>query len=388
MMNTPPRALIIGGGIGGLTAAVAFRQKGWEVAVYEAAPELRPVGKGIWAPPNAMQTLAKLGLAAAVAEAGCPLDGIQIRTQSGTVLSRFDLGPVKTQYGHTTISIHRAALIGLLAAALPAGVLHLGKRFSRFESSPDQVAAAFEDGSAAQGDLLVGADGIRSVVREQLFPGVKLRYSGQTCYRGISAMKLPDALSNTCWEVWGGRYRFGFSSIQHGQVYWFAPMTAPAGGDFQTSETAAELADCYADFPNPIPQIIAASSMADVIRTDLYDFPPIPRWHEGRVVLIGDAAHAMTPNLGQGGAQAIEDALVLAEEFSQQHSAAEALGRFERIRMSKVKWVVNTAWRLGQMAHVQAPPARWLRDLALRWLPEQVNRKQLDRLYRLDQGSE
>lgn len=388
MMNTPPRALIIGGGIGGLTAAVAFRQKGWEVAVYEAAPELRPVGKGIWAPPNAMQTLAKLGLAAAVAEAGCPLDGIQIRTQSGTVLSRFDLGPVKTQYGHTTISIHRAALIGLLAAALPAGVLHLGQRFSRFESSPDQVVATFEDGSAAQGDLLVGADGIRSVVREQLFPGVKLRYSGQTCYRGISEMKLPDALSNTCWEVWGGRYRFGFSSIEHGQVYWFAPMTAPAGGDFQTSETAAELADCYADFPNPIPQIIAASSMADVIRTDLYDFPPIPRWHEGRVVLIGDAAHAMTPNLGQGGAQAIEDALVLAEEFSQQHSAAEALGRFERIRMSKVKWVVNTAWRLGQMAHVQAPLARWLRDRALRWLPEQVNRKQLDRLYRLDQGSE
>ena len=188
------RVLIIGGGIGGLTAALAFHQKGWDVAVYEAAPELRPVGKGIWVPANAMQVLNKLGLAASVAEAGCPLDTIQLRTKSGTVLSTFDLGPVKTQYGHTTISIHRAALIGILSAGLPAGTLHLGKRFSRFESSPDQVVAYFEDGSQAAGDLLVGADGIRSVVREQLFPGVQFRYSGQTCYRGISEMKLPSAV--------------------------------------------------------------------------------------------------------------------------------------------------------------------------------------------------
>ena len=141
------RVLIIGGGIGGLTAALAFHRKGWDVAVYEAAPELRPVGKGIWAPANAMQVLNKLGLAASVAEAGCPLDTIQLRTTSGTVLSTFDLGPVKAQYGHTTISIHRAALIGILSAGLPAGALHLGKRFSRFESSPDQVVAYFEDGS-------------------------------------------------------------------------------------------------------------------------------------------------------------------------------------------------------------------------------------------------
>jgi len=169
-------------------------------------------------------------------------------------------------------------------------------------------------------------------------------------------------------------------------VYWFAPVNALAGGNVQTSEIAAKLADWYADFPSPIPEIIAASSISDVIRTDLFDFPPIPRWCEGRVVVIGDAAHAMTPNLGQGGAQAIEDAMVLAEELSRTDAIAQALGRFERIRMPRVKWVANTAGRLGRLAHVQNPLARTLRDFALRWTPERVNRKQLDRLCRLDHG--
>ena len=169
-------------------------------------------------------------------------------------------------------------------------------------------------------------------------------------------------------------------------MYWFAPVNALAGGNVQTSEIAAKLADWYADFPSPIPEIIAASSISDVIRTDLFDFPPIPRWHVGRGVVIGDAAHAMTPNLGQGGAQAIEDAMVLAEELSRTDAIAQALGRFERIRMPRVKWVANTAWRLGRLAHVQNPLARTLRDFALRWTPERVNRKQLDRLCRLDHG--
>lgn len=378
------RVLIIGGGIGGLTAAVAFRRKGWDAVVYEATPELRPVGKGIWMPTNAMQVLGRLGLAATVTKAGWPLDRIQLRTKTGTVLSTIDLGLVQAQYGHTTISIHRATLVDILSAGLPPGMLHLGKRFTGFVQEANEVVARFEDGTEVRGDLLVGADGIRSAVREQLFPKVRLRYSGQTCYRGLTEMDLPNGLTKTCWEVWGGRCRFGFSAVGPHQVYWFATVSCQEDGEDRSGATTHQLAEWYTGFPSPIPELVAGARTEDIIRTDLHDFLPIPRWHGSRIVLIGDAAHAMTPNLGQGGAQAIEDAFVLAEQLDGHDSTAEALDRYQRMRMPKAAWIVNTAWRFGQLSHWQNPAARWVRDLALRWTPRWVNRNQLNRLYSLD----
>ena len=372
-----PRVIIIGGGIGGLTAAVAFRRRGWGVAVYEAASEFKPVGKGIWVPPNAMQVLARLGLADAVIHAGWPLDRIQLRTTAGAVLSIVDLDAVKAEFGHTIVSVHRAKLLELLAAGLPPDALHLGHRFNGFTEEPGRVVAHFEGGREASADLLVGADGLRSAVREQLFPGVPLRYSGQTCYRGVSMMDLPAELSHTCWEVWGGRRRFGFSAIGPRQVYWFAPVTAPAGA------VEGFRAEWYAGFPEPIQAIVAASHDLDTIQTDLYDFAPIPRWHAGRVVLLGDAAHAMTPNLGQGGAQAIEDAFVLAERVGGSEPLADALAGYEAVRRPKATWVVKTAWQLGKLSHWQSAPARWLRDRALRWTPGRMSRASTRRLYRL-----
>lgn len=372
-----PRVIIIGGGIGGLTAAVAFRRRGWGVAVYEAAPEFRPVGKGIWVQPNAMQVLARLGLADAVARAGWPVERIQLRTAAGAVLSTVDLDAAKAEFGHTIVSVHRAKLVELLAAGLPPDALHLGHRFTGYAEEPGRVVAHFEGGVEASADLLVGADGLRSAVRGQLFPGVPLRYSGQTCYRGVCEVDLPAELSRTCWEVWGGRYRFGFSAIGPRQVYWFAPIVSPPG----SAETLR--AEWYAGFPEPIPAILAASRAEDVLQTDLYDFAPIPRWHAGRVVLLGDAAHAMTPNLGQGGAQAVEDAYVLAERVGGGEPLADALARYEAVRRPKATWVVNTAWRLGKLSHWQNGPARWLRDLGIRALSGRMGRASTRRLYRL-----
>jgi len=380
-----PRAIIIGGGIGGLTTAVALRRKGWDAMVYEASPELRPVGKGIWVPTNAMLVLDRLGLADAVTQSGLRLDQIQLRTKTGTVLSTIDLNLVQAQYGHTTISIHRAALVDILSTGLPPGTLNLGMRFTGFVQEANEVVARFQNGTEVRGDLLVGADGIRSVVREQLFPEVRLRYSGQTCYRGITEMDLPNRLAYTCWEVWGDNCcRFGFSPVGPRQVYWFAPMSSSEGVEDRIGTTKNQLAERYMGFPDPVPELIAATEAAEIIRTDLHDFRPIPEWHDGRAVLIGDAAHAMTPNLGQGGAQAIEDALVLAEQLDRHDSIAEALDRYQRLRMPKAAWIVNTAWRFGQLSHWQNFAARWVRDLALQWTPKWMNQNMLNRLYRLD----
>jgi 2-polyprenyl-6-methoxyphenol hydroxylase-like FAD-dependent oxidoreductase len=301
------RILIVGGGIGGVAVAVALRQRGFEPSVYEAAPELHPVGKGIWVPTNAMQVLDRLGLSAAVARAGWPLERIQLRSVRDGLLQDFDLRPVIARFGHATISIHRAALVQTLADALPAGTVHLGKRCTGVESDPAGVTVRFADGSQERGDLLIGADGIHSAVRERLFPPVELRYSGQTCYRGIADMELPAGLEHTCWEVWGGALRVGFSAIGPRSLYWFAPLLAPAGSPAPAKALSAWLADQYAAFPAPVPEMLRQTA-AEIIRTDLYDFAPRSPWSCGRVVLLGDAAHATTPNLGQGGAQALEDA--------------------------------------------------------------------------------
>jgi 2-polyprenyl-6-methoxyphenol hydroxylase-like FAD-dependent oxidoreductase len=144
------------------------------------------------------------------------------------------------------------------------------------------------------------------------------------------------------------------------------------------------LLDAYQEFPNPIPEILAAASAEDTVRTDLFDFPPMSAWSRHNVVLLGDAAHAMTPNLGQGGAQAVEDAFVLAEQFGQASSVAEALENYERIRVPKAKWIVKTAWSFGRISHWRNPWARRARDEAIRWTPSSISQKQLDKLYSLN----
>ena len=258
---------------------------------------------------------------------------------------------------------------------------HLGKRCTGLTQAQDGVTVQFQDGTQVEGDVLVGADGIHSVIRRALFPDVALRYSGQTCYRGIATMELPPSLARTCWEVWGGESRFGFSALGSRQVYWFAPMTAPAGSAEREETLSEQLAERYAGFPAPIPDIIERTPVAETIRTDLYDFLPCTRWWQGRVILLGDAAHAMTPNLGQGGAQAIEDAFLLAHKLSSYGIISEAFREYERLRMPKVRRMVHTAWRYGQIAHIRSRGLQRLRNLAMQSVPDWLNQKRVEWLY-------
>ena len=373
---------VVGGGIGGLATAVALQRRGFDVHVYESAAELGSVGKGIWVPTNAMLVLDRLGLGDAVAARGVALGRIEVRDKDGGVLQAVDLGDVHARFGRTTVSILRAELQAVLVGALRAGTLHLGKRCIKVDSNDSGAVASFDDGTHAEGDVLVGADGIRSVAREAVSPKVPLRYSGQTCYLGVAHLQLPPHLSRTVWEVWGGAHRFGFSSVAEDRVYWFAPATAPEGG--REPPDVTELGSRYADFPAPVPDIIRHTPVGDVIRVDLHDFAPITRWSRGRVVLVGDAAHAMTPNLGQGGAQAVEDAYVLAEALAREKAPEAAFAAYARVRQPKAKRIVNKAWWLGRLAHVEAPPLRRLRNTTLRLTPDRVNRQQAYALYSLN----
>ncbi|HEX6988767.1 MAG TPA: FAD-dependent monooxygenase, partial [Bacillota bacterium] len=334
------RIVVIGGGIGGLAAATALSQKGFDVRVYEAAPELQPVGKGIWLPTNAMLVLQRLGLDAPLLDLGVALEAVEILDAATGPVMHVDLDAVKKRLGQPFLSIHRHEVHQVLLAHLRPDSLHLGKRCVDIRRDLPKPVLRFADGDDIEGDLVIAADGIHSRLRRLLFPQASLRYAGQTCYRGIAAVELPPALRRRALEVWGGDSRFGYSAIGEDQVYWFAPVTAPPAPAGKHPVDPAELLRRYRSFPDPIPALLENSDPNAVIRTDLYDLTPLDRWARGRVVLLGDAAHAMTPNLAQGGAQAIEDAYVLAQCLASHGDLDEALRAYQHKRVPRVRRVV------------------------------------------------
>lgn len=376
--------IIIGAGIGGLTTAIGMRQRGLDAVVYEATPELRPVGAGIQVPPNAMQVLQRLGLAEAVQQAGVPLRQAEIVDAHQGLLQRVELGAAERQYGFPNVAIHRARLHSVLLGALDQRQVQLGKACQSVEQTAEGVQVCFSDGSTSQADIAIGADGLRSIVRQHLFPNVQLRYSGQSSYRAIAPCTLPDAFEGVGQEIWGPGCRFGFAAIAPGEVYWYATVDAPAGEQDAPGSAKARLVKLFAAFPPPVPVMLQATPEAHILRTDMFDFMPIPSWHSGRIVLLGDAAHATTPNLGQGGAQAIEDGYVLAQCLAQHQQPTYAFAAYEAVRRKKAALVVKRSWQLGKITHWQHPLARAARNALVRATPASATARQFEALYRLN----
>jgi 2-polyprenyl-6-methoxyphenol hydroxylase-like FAD-dependent oxidoreductase len=371
---------IIGGGIGGLTTALALQRAGVEARVWESSPGLRAVGAGLWLPPNAMAVLDELGVAADVIAAGVPLARAHVSDTAAGVLTGMDMKAAAERLGHTTVAVRRSRLQEVLLSALEPGTLRLGQRFTRYHEDGDVVTARFSDGSTASGALLVGADGIHSAVRQQAFPGSNLRYSGQTCYRGLAAMRAHGDLYGTGAEIWGGSHRFGYSAVDMGTVYWFAPVLGAAGGAVP-ADVKAHLLEAYAHFPPPVPDILAATEEDAILQTDLYDLAPLPGWCAGRVALLGDAAHASTPNLGQGGAQAMEDALALARRVTREGATPAALQSYWQARRRRAGMIVSRSRTFGRMAHWTHPAARALRNVVLRSVPARLQARQIETLF-------
>ena len=369
--------LIIGGGIGGLSAAIALRQRGFDAHVYEAAATLAPVGKGITVPLNALLVLDRMGVGANVAASGVAIEHASVHDLDSGLLQHLDLSGVHRRWNRGSIALQRSALQEVLLAALPAEVVHLGKRLAEIVQDGDTVTARFADGTSATGCVLVGADGVHSAVRGTVAPDARLRDAHQTCYLGLAPFRLPDALRHTAREVWGGAARFGFAPVAPDLVYWFAPLSTD---HHAVPGSADDLRARYASFPDPIPALIAATPFSALTRTELRDLLPLPRWSQGRVVLLGDAAHAMTPNLGQGGAQSIEDAEALADALAAHPHVHAAFAHYERARRARVQRITATSFVLGRLAHTRSPWLRAVRNGLLRATPDWVNRRQLDRL--------
>src|SRR6516164_7670611 len=289
-----PKIAIIGGGIGGLTAAVALARMGLAAEVYEQAPVLEEVGAGVGLWPNALTALAPIGLAGKVAQLAVKLTGQGIKRPDGAWLLCIPGEVMAQRWGAGFVLVHRAELQQLLARELGPSSIHLGARCTGFEDSGQAVTAYFADGRKVQADVLVGADGVHSVVRAQLFGPAALRYRGYTAVRSITpagSVPLPrDGI-----ETWGQGARFGFAPARGDRIIWYATWNAPPGGE-RDGGLRPRLRTMFGAWHDPIPAVIAATPAAAMIRNDIYDRRPARTWSRARVALIGDAIHPMTPD--------------------------------------------------------------------------------------------
>ncbi len=376
------RITIIGGGITGLTTALALNKLGFSCEVYEKADELNDVGAGIWIQPNALKILDWLAIGKTVRENGALLDQFFLANSQLLPYRKTATKGVQNERGNKIVAIHRARLQKILYKALSKDVVKQGQEFHSYKYEGDRVRVSLDDKELLT-DFLIGADGINSKVRNTTFPNTLLRFSGQTCWRGISDIELPTAYQNSGIESWGHKIRFGFSQIDKNLVSWFAVINAREMENEPTINVKTQLEHLYRGFHPLILKIISQTKSNRIIQKDISDLNRLNKWYQDKVVLLGDAAHATTPNMGQGAGQGIEDAYYLANLLAKYNQIEYALDLFESTRREKVDFVVNNSWRFGKMAH-----SKWgqmTMKTLMKWTPEKVMKQQMNKLYSIQE---
>jgi 2-polyprenyl-6-methoxyphenol hydroxylase-like FAD-dependent oxidoreductase len=288
-----------------------------------------------------------------------------------------DLEAIYPGMGAPTVALHRGRLHDVLIEAVGLDRVVTGVAVTGFEQHPDHVTVLCADGRRIETELLVGADGLRSAVRTQLAGASEPVYSGYTSWRGMTpagAVPPPSRMG----ESWGHGERFGIVEVGDGELYWFAVANAPPQG--RDIDAKAELLRRFGGWHAPIRDVLEATPVERILRTDISDREPITRWHEGRAVLLGDAAHPMTPNLGQGAGQAIEDAVALDASLAEHDDVEAALSAYEQARVARANAIVLGSRRFGRVAQWSHPAAVAIRNLAVALTPNAVKMAQARRL--------
>ncbi len=370
------RILIVGGGIGGLTLAAALRLKGIHAEVVERAAAWAPVGAGIVLGLNAMKVLGRIGLAGAVARRGLEVGAARVTDARGRTLTALNLRSLPNDAGRA-YALHRAALHEALLTGVDPASIRLNTTLKAIEQDASRVAVQFSDGARGEFDAVIGADGIRSVTRWLTFGESPLYYSGYTCWRFVARGEFKNA---DTWEMWGRGRRFGIVPLGDGRVYCFTTLNAPQNDSTQRNISLQDFRKLFAGFEGPAPELLASLESADQLLWNDLEEVWLDTWVKGRVALLGDAAHAMTPNMGQGAAMAIEDAFVLAEELAGTADVPATLQRYEARRRERVDFVQTRSRRFGVVAQWESAPACALRNFLARLTPDSVGRKAIEQL--------
>ncbi|MER6129989.1 FAD-dependent monooxygenase [Streptomyces sp. NPDC001795] len=364
-------AVVVGGGIGGLAAAIGLRRIGWGVTVVERALVLADVGAGISLHANGIRALDVLGVGEAVRAAARPQYTGGTRTPGGSWLARMDGAALERELGTPIVGIPRAVLHRVLREVLPPSRLVIGHEVTSVDrSGPGRVRVPLEDG-VLDADLVVAADGVSSRLRGQLFPGHPGPvYSGSTVLRAIT--EHPVSLRTDFELTWGKGAEFGHIAFTDGRAEWHAVLNSPPG--IRHADALALMRRRFGDWHDPIPALLDATRSDAVLHHDIHELAtPLPAFAEGRIVLVGDAAHAMTPNLGQGACQALEDAATLAAALATEPTVESALARYDAERRPRSQSVARAARQAGRMGQqLTHPLAVALRNTALRLAPSRA----------------
>lgn len=372
---------IVGAGIAGLTAAIALEKLGYKVTIFESSPSIKPVGAGLGLGGNAIGAFKILGIDQAVIARGNLFQNFPILDQKGKLIYNVNSEKIKSRFYVENFTIHRAALHAALTEQIKHATISLDKKLATIESTGDAYRLIFEDNSHTIADVVIGADGVHSKTRNFVNPFSKIRYAGYVCWRAV----IDNAFGiETGYETWGTKGRFGVVPLADNQIYWFLCINSSSPDEYRAF-TKGDLAQLFAGYHEPIHKILAATPNETLIFNPIIDLKPQKVFSKERILLIGDAAHATTPNLGQGACQAIEDVAALYQILEKEENIETAFKIFEKRRRKRTHFIVNTSWRVGKVAQLESPLLCTLRNIVFRNLPEKISNKQLEKVvYEVD----
>lgn len=373
---------IIGAGVAGLATAIGLQQLGRDFVLFEQAPIIKGIGAGFGLAANAMQALTYLGMKDKVAALGHHLDSYQILDDRGDILVAPHTSKLSMKYAQGNFAIHRADLHRCLIAEVAPSQLLLGKRANHFVQHADGIVIYFEDGSLHKTQYLLIADGVKSPLRQQLLPESSPRYAGYTCWR--ATINNSDIRLSIGSETWGQAGRFGMTPLVNNRIYWYACINSTANNQTLGRYKVADLLNHFGRYHSPIPMILEQTKDEDLIWSDIMDIKPLKNFAYGNILLLGDAAHATTPNLGQGACQALEDVAVLMDELAACNDVAQSFKQFEKRRLSRTKYITDTSRSIGQVAQWQHPLAIGLRNKLLKITPNYFKQFTLQKLLAVD----
>jgi 2-polyprenyl-6-methoxyphenol hydroxylase-like FAD-dependent oxidoreductase len=364
---------ILGGGIGGLTTAIALKNAGISCEVYETAEKFKPVGAGLSIAINAMKALEYLGLHTPVLEKGNQYAEGKMLSTKGKTLQTLPMDKLRKKFNNTAVAIHRHELHDILANNLGDIPVHFNKKCINMERSEKGIHLSFQDGTHIVTGYLIAADGIHSVIRKKLLPNSSPRFSKQTCWRGVCEKEIPGLDYTVLSETWGLGTRFGIVPLSNKRAYWFAVKDAPKEENIWATYTPAQLADLFKDYHSPVKEIILNTPASAIFWNNLSDLTPIKQFAFDNILLLGDAAHATTPNLGQGACMAIEDAAVLQSLLKKEKDLIKVFQQFEKERIQRTTKIVNTSYQFGKLAQTSNPVLAGLRNMIFPLLPDASN---------------